>query len=193
MAESEISKVIEGSNRLPYEGEKLTQHLINLLNAHPTPEKLIEIKRKFEQIYTQLPEIATHILTEYNQLLHKWDLDPGRVNLYMVGGRVKGKPLKEDSDIDLIIGVENPSQSAEVLLFDRFPGDPIAAMDFRLMLKQQLLAKVNAVCAQRVIPVPNEFHILNYGTKVPKANINSPSSLLIATYPPQANEGNILK
>lgn len=193
MWNSESAEMTDNPNRLPYEGEKLTQHLVNLVNAHPTPEKLTEIKRKFEQIYTQLPEIATHILMEYSELLHKWDLDPGRVDLYMVGGRVKGKPLKEDSDIDLIIGVENPSQSAEVLLFDRFPGDPIAAMDFRLMLKQQILAKVNEACVQGVVPVPNEFHILNYGTTVPKANINSPSSLLIATYPPQTNDGNTLK
>ena len=66
-------------------------------------------------------------------------------------------------------------------------------MDFRLMLKQQILAKVNEACVQGVVPVPNEFHILNYGTTVPKANINSPSSLLIATYPPQTNDGNTLK
>lgn len=171
----------QGINELPFQGQALSKHLLDLLNINPTPENLKPLKLELEKIFGQLPKVATEILTTYSSLLEKYNLDPGGLSLYMTGGRVNGKPLKEDTDIDLIIGVERSRQSAESSFEGHFP-DPQQADQFKKTLQRKTLNEVERIC--KVKGIPNKFHILNFGAELEIAkHRNSSTSLLIGIYP----------
>lgn len=165
-------------NILPYEGAALSHVLIERLNAAKHPPELQTVKEKFETIYRKLPEAAAQITRIYHDTLTHHKLNPGQIRLYMVGGRIQGKPLREDSDIDLMIAAQYPNQTPEALMLDRFE-DPMDAMDFRIGLKQKILKDINEMCKSESFQIPNEFHVLSFGAKIPEDKENTENSLLI--------------
>lgn len=118
------------------------------------------LRTDFERVYEKLPEVSDRIIGMYRSVLAKYNLDPGEVRLIMVGGRVKGRSLKEGSDIDLVFETSDSKHNAETLLFERF-ANPLDAQDFRIALKEEILNGVKRICQEEEIP--NLFHILNYG------------------------------
>lgn len=56
--------LIEGHqavNKLPYEGQALSNHLLDLLNDNSTTKDLETLRLEFVKIFRELPEVATKI------------------------------------------------------------------------------------------------------------------------------------
>ena len=139
-------------------------HGLRLKLQETTDPRITVTKEKFEFIYMHLLEAASRIVKNYRAICTRNGLDPGKIRLYMVGGRVKGKPLKEDSDIDLLFCVENYRQSPENFQFARFP-DAIDAYDFKLHLMNIIRKDMTKICEE--MGLPDEFHVLSYGSTMP--------------------------
>lgn len=163
---------------LPYPGPALTKYLLDLQNSHPI-EASEETRKKFEVLFEKLPDFAERLTRDYYQILAGNGRVPGEVRLYMVGGRVKGQPLKDTSDVDLYIAVENPKQGAEKPLFDRFPGDVVSAISETKSLRDEVLRRVAEESAN--LGIANEFQILNFGRGFPQ---NERGGLLIGRFQP---------
>lgn len=170
---------LKSPEKIPYEGEALSKFLIEKQNVNKYEGELAPISEEFEKIYKKLPEAANRIIEEYKLLCDKWHLEPGRIKLYMVGGRIKGKPLSIDSDIDLLICVENPKKSPSAMLYDRFKEDPASeALDFHSYLITEVHAILPRICDE--LGIPKQFHLMEEGGHFPeKAMDNSDTSLLI--------------
>ena len=138
------------------------QELLVTTKHEPAGE---ELRTDFEKVYEQLAETADQIVDMYRATLRKYNLNPGEIRLNMVGGRVKGKPLKEESDIDLIFQTSNRSEDAETLQLTRFK-NPLDAQDFRIDLKTEILQGIKTICLERGIP--NLFHVLSFGQSIPE-------------------------
>lgn len=170
------------TDEMPLKGKGLSDYLLTLLNKNPTPGNPQYLKLEFENIFLKLPELATEILTTYDSILKKYNLNPGNMRLYMVGGRLKGKPLTSESDIDLLIWAEDPTQSADSMFKDLIPDNPQSSDEFRKTLQRSTLEQIKEICHKNKIP--NKFHILNFGTGIKQENNqNKSESLLIGIYP----------
>ncbi|HSW90251.1 MAG TPA: nucleotidyltransferase domain-containing protein [Patescibacteria group bacterium] len=155
----------------------VSHRLISKSRQLDVPPELEGLREEFEAIYSKLSEIAGDFVVEYKNVLRPFDLDPGEVRIYMVGGRVRGTPLKMDSDIDLIIAVSNVRQTPGSSLVDAGKWGPMEAMEYKIILMQRVREKLAKICAS--YHVQDQFHILNYGSEIPKDD-ESENFLLLA-------------
>jgi glutamine synthetase adenylyltransferase len=142
--------------------ENVGKKLLELSKLSDTPPELKPKQAEFEAIYEQLPAIANDLITSYKLVCSKCGLDPGETRLYMVGGRIKGKPLKASSDIDLIFTVEYVRKSPGSSMPDG-GWDPMDALDYSLLMQQQIQIALKEIC--KVRGITNHFHIIDYGSK----------------------------
>ncbi|MBI3615788.1 MAG: hypothetical protein HY211_04630 [Candidatus Omnitrophica bacterium] len=82
---------------------------VRLLQVSHASPALKEKARNFELIYLRLPEIAKALIAAYRDFARKEKRAIGKIRLYLVGGRLKGKPLELRSDIDFFIASEKPN------------------------------------------------------------------------------------
>lgn len=176
---SETPMVLEASQ------PKFVQELLCRSRARAVGSELETKRAEFENIYCQLPEIGQRLLIEYQKIMAQFGLDPGEVRLYMVGGRVQGKPLSKDSDIDLIFAVENVGQSPGASVPDGGWG-PLEAQDKKSDMCDDIRARLSEICNR--LGIPNHFHILGYGSSLPLNDIDTTQRLLLATLLPQQEE-----
>lgn len=171
-------KNIDEKSVLPYPAELLSKELLARQNATNHPQKVVATKEEFERIFEKLHSASNAIIRKYRERLGRYNLNPGEIRLYMLGGRVRGAPLEVDSDLDLYFCVERPLQSANALLLNRFE-DPTDALLFRNSLQEQILKDVSKICEE--LGIPNKFHILSFGNKLPPDSMNnSEKSLLVS-------------
>lgn len=175
-----VPALTKSQSELPYPGTSLTNFLLEKQNSNPI-EASAETKKKFEQLYQKLPEFAERITKDYFDIMQKNYRNPGEIRLYMVGGRIKGQPLKDSSDIDLVFAVENERGGAERALFDRYPGDASSANSERLGLKKELMEVIAQESA--ALQISNEFQTLSFGRIFPE-NPDPNKMLLIGLYRP---------
>lgn len=64
-------------------------------------------KEKLMKIAEKVPEIAEHILKSFQEMLQEKGIDGGKLPLYLVGGRVREAPIKDNTDFDFVISAEN--------------------------------------------------------------------------------------
>lgn len=64
-------------------------------------------KEKLERIAKRLPTIGRYVLETFRELAHEQGVNPGKLTLYVVGGRVRGTPIKDNTDFDLVIAAEH--------------------------------------------------------------------------------------
>ena len=119
----------------------------------------------FMPIYRKLHTLGRDIGAAYAGVCKSYGLNPGKIDVVLGGGRAKGKPFKEDSDLDLFFYIQNPTQRLDSIRFDKH-SDPLEAQDEQIVKMQQLLKKVKDVCNNH--QVPDEFHIMGYGTTIPE-------------------------
>jgi len=157
---------------------------------HVVDPKLQDTVQRFNKIYDKLPEAATMIAERYHQILAEspLHLNPGEVRVYLVGGRVKDKPLKEDSDIDLVITVSDPSQSMEPnirsisMLKEKYGEDWSTGYYYMKGLPGKMVEKdgaVRQICKE--LGMPDEIHVLFFGNHMPDS-INKPGEYLLMGY-----------
>ncbi|MFH0790071.1 MAG: hypothetical protein V2A64_00390, partial [Candidatus Omnitrophota bacterium] len=129
--------------------------------------KLKEKAEGFKRVYLQLEKAAMMIALGYQKIALRYGFDPGEIALYQVGGRVKGKELSEESDIDLLFTVEFPMRSPESLqyIMDKL-GIREDPMGFRNFVMTECIEMVKNVC--KVLQIPNEFHVLSFGASLPQ-------------------------
>ncbi len=154
----------------------LVQNSINELRrklTETTDPTLKDVQLRFDAIYEKLPSLALAMLAAFKEVCQKNGYKPGKIQLWMVGGRVQGKPLKADSDIDLIFAVEHPGEGPEKEPFHRF-ADADNAADHKIITKRAIKQAVSDVCSTS--GVPDEFHILSYGSPLASA---APDQLLL--------------
>ena len=167
------------------EGETKQGSSIAALMLRLDGEKSPEIEAtaaKFRRIYEKLPSAADGIANAYYSLMRKYGLDCGKVELLLVGGRVKGKPLAKDSDLDIVFQLEMPENGMSWLKLNSKIKMPISdRFNLQLYLKKSLLVEIDRTCAS--LGIPNEFHVVDFGdhgigTKVPSSialSVFSPS------------------
>ncbi|OGG62860.1 hypothetical protein A3C21_02320 [Candidatus Kaiserbacteria bacterium RIFCSPHIGHO2_02_FULL_59_21] len=75
------------------------------------------VTKRREQLCTilpYLPDIAKGYADQLRQQCAAFQLDSGKIRAYLVGGRVRSTPLKERSDFDLYLTVENPGKGFQI-------------------------------------------------------------------------------
>ncbi len=132
-----------------------------------------ETNAAFSNIYEKLPEFSNQFLEEYNKMAMGLGLNPGVKGIYIVGGRVKGKEIAYDSDIDIFMVVENPSESIESLrsISDRNGLSMDVAHQRRLIAIKSLKESINVICKN--LGIPNKFDTLSFGSAFPKSDVLS--------------------
>ncbi|MEM2121199.1 MAG: hypothetical protein QXU20_00885 [Candidatus Woesearchaeota archaeon] len=79
-----------------------------LIRRHNSTKHYVskEIEERFLNAYKVLPKAGREIVKAYKEIvLSDGGRDPKGVLLVLIGGRAKGKPLVEDSDIDLTFAI----------------------------------------------------------------------------------------
>jgi hypothetical protein len=147
--------------KLPLEGEEITRELIARQTLpENASDELIACAKDFETIYRFLPEIAKELADYYKKFDEMNGGNPGAVVLLMGGGRLKGKPLSLDSDIDLFLGIENIMESIEGPL-----NADNALHALQVYHKQEIRKYAHQLCKK--YGVKNKFHILGYDGEIP--------------------------
>ncbi len=167
----QIDQAMITQDELKQKQAKVDQMLEQVRALREGPHTSLNLKKTaedFEKVYPRLLEFSDHLIQRYQEIANRYRLNPGEIRLYMVGGRVRGTPLKEDSDIDLIFAVENPGSSLGRIPFERF-SDPLEAWDFKLDRMKELLADVSKISNQ--LGVRNLFHILSLDVKIPEDDL----------------------
>lgn len=63
-------------------------------------------KEKLDRIAEQLPAIGARLLQRFRALTEEEQLNPGTLTFYVVGGRVRATPIRENTDYDVVIAAE---------------------------------------------------------------------------------------
>lgn len=63
-------------------------------------------KESLKRIAKQLPTIGEHLLKRFRELIRTESLEIGDIAFYSVGGRVRGTPITETTDFDVLISSE---------------------------------------------------------------------------------------
>ncbi|HYD35610.1 MAG TPA: hypothetical protein VD999_06080 [Vitreimonas sp.] len=146
-----------------------------ILHRNKDNPELNGLKAEFDKIFANIEQIGRELVDFYVLVHTSYGLNPGKVRLYMVGGRVIGKPLKETSDIDLVFQVEHPTQSAGTIA--PIGLDTHSAMDAAESIRSGL-KHVTQQISQR-LNIKNHFHINNFG-QVMEDKIYENKAVLIA-------------
>lgn len=132
----------------------------------------------FEPIYRKLHTLGQKLGDAYLEIAHQFGDNPGKVNIVLGGGRAKGSPFKEDSDLDVFFYVENPKGGLDSKPFDKHPDNPWDAVDERTIKQQRFLNMVSTICTAE--EVRNKFHILGFGSDIPD-KYDEQKEILLAT------------
>lgn len=71
--------------------------------------KVPDRRGKIKSVFERISQITNHMAESYKSICNENQLDPGTISIYVVGGRVRRKPLLHSSDVDIVITVENES------------------------------------------------------------------------------------
>jgi len=107
-----------------------------------------------DRSFELLPIITQALLKFYRLACQSYNKNPGKISLYMAGGRVKGSPLKRRSDIDLVFIVSYANGSLANYSVDE--------QDRIGIVMQQGIDILSRTC--KANGISNQFHIINYGT-----------------------------
>ncbi|MEM3841360.1 MAG: nucleotidyltransferase domain-containing protein [Candidatus Micrarchaeaceae archaeon] len=149
--------------------ESNIRRLIRTSEADGREEKL-ELNSEFIKIYKKLPQFAEKLISSYKKVSSNLGMPDEVVRVYMVGGRVKGTPISDDSDIDIFIATESARSSIESI-------ESIArckscgfykAQIYRLNAISEIKKSIGEICKE--LGIPNKFDVLGYGCSFPKDN-----------------------
>lgn len=121
-------------------------------------------------VYKKIHTIALEIGRAYKETSETYGLHPGQTDVVLGGGRVKGKPFKEGSDLDIFFYVQDQSQG-----LDSINPDSLDEQNTRM---RQLTDKIEEICRKR--NVADVFHVMGWGAAIPQ-RYNPQSQLLLAT------------
>ena len=152
--------------------ESNVSELLRRAESDQRPE-FAEINAIFSNIYKNLPAFSDRFLEEYARKAKELKLNPGLKGLYIVGGRVKGKPIAYDSDIDIFMVVENPTESIESLraISDCNGFSMDLAHQRRLIAMKSLKESISVICDN--LGIQNKFDTLSFGSAFPKSDVLS--------------------
>ncbi|MFA6350583.1 MAG: hypothetical protein WCY12_06640, partial [Candidatus Omnitrophota bacterium] len=123
--------------------------------------------------YQKLPELSRRIIEAYIAISKKYnDVEmPGQIKLYLVGGRVKMSPFAADSDLDLIIAVDNPEKSFSLYNYTYDPNRSTEQMGALLerhqVVSTEIEEEIIKICAELGVPYEDQagriFHVVRLG------------------------------
>lgn len=131
------------------------------------PEIVAQARLEIRDTFEVMPTILDQFTRAYRQAFEALGVDVGKINIYLVGGRARKQALKDSSDIDLVIAVENPpyshsDQSRQKIGLNNW-------MEIRRKLVFEALPKI---CEDQGIARNNgyagRFQILSWGENTPK-------------------------
>lgn len=109
-------------------------------------------KEKLERIAKQLPEIADSVLRKFRDLTKAEGLNAGLITFFVVGGRVRGTPIKDNTDFDVVITAENR--------LSPFVKEPTITLAQRHAIGRALYAEIENIFATRGLDADYEKGIL---------------------------------
>jgi hypothetical protein len=182
-AANSANKVIAAENavnagKYGYVNAKLAgqaDELVNPMKAAPpvgfvlADPQFTGVKDKLEAAYGMLVNQHPEINRKVRQILESNNFDPGDVNMHIVGGRTKGKPITADSDVDLIFGTQNPLNSRSM--------DPLDRMDDLNLAHQAINQEVWSKYGG------DALHVLNIGVGSPPGGVKVTEDLLRSQNP----------
>ncbi len=122
--------------------------------------------KELELIYKKLHSVAVEMANAYKSTSSQYELNPGRIEVVLGGGRAEGKPFKEGSDLDIFFHIENPDQNLDSTPLAKYPTSPVDAMDEKLIKMRSLQGRIKGICKEQSIP--NHFHIMGWGAPIPE-------------------------
>ncbi len=75
--------------------------------------KLPERRARMERAFAQMSDVSAEILAAYGEACKTVGFTPGEVRMYIVGGRVREKPLLHTSDIDVVFTTKNAKEGLQ--------------------------------------------------------------------------------
>ena len=76
-------------------------------------DKLPVRREQMQSAFVRIREISAEMVSVYRKVCARNGLNPGKISLYVVGGRTRLKPLQHSSDIDVVFTAQNQSESLE--------------------------------------------------------------------------------
>ena len=136
-------------------------------------EEFSLLNKEFTNIYSALPKFAERLLDAYVATASSINLDVKDLGVYMVGGRVKGKPISQDSDIDIFIVTDTPDSSIESLKRIAYKNNcsMSQAKECRMNAMKSIRASIDRICND--LGIPNKFDVLSFGSRFPKEELLS--------------------
>lgn len=125
--------------------------------------KIAQTRAELKDTFSKLHLVIPDFVREYRKGLEELGLDPGKITVYQVGGRVTGTPLCSGSDIDLCFAFEKPM----------YPLHMIVDCKLRLKLLHEIYPQICAVRGIRLLvrgakTYPGRFQIVEWGQKSPQ-------------------------
>lgn len=81
--------------------------LLEKIDAAACPDYLSGKKAQLFSASSKLPDFCSLLCNAYRERLREYSFYPGRMKVWVMGGRVAGTRIKQTTDIDLILCVEN--------------------------------------------------------------------------------------
>ena len=182
--------------------QRIAEENIKTATEQPnfSPEKL----EQFRIIFNKLGDFGRALVEKYHSQATDAGLNPGKIRLYLVGGRINGTPLREESDLDFVIEIEDPKQGLQysnlpteqkMSVFSEMCQEVIKEMDLPAVMNETYIKKLKR---KELVDFAGERSTGNYvsldfmnrgdslhGDKIftPKSDKDSPKAL-IAEYNP---------
>ena len=123
-----------------------------------------EIKKTIESFPQLIPTFAK----AYKKALLEHRIETGKMSIYMVGGRTTDKPIKADSDIDLVFAFDKPPSPNS---HSKNRNAELESSEWISLRKELLEKNFTKICTELNIPnhgqYPGRFQILNWGEQTP--------------------------
>lgn len=70
-------------------------------------------RERIQSVLARISDAAKEVVGAYRQICVEEGLEPGRHRFYVIGGRIRQKPLQHSSDVDALITFENIAQALQ--------------------------------------------------------------------------------
>lgn len=146
---------LERTNAAKIELLKILNH--TEIHEGENSDEIEQTRNELRKTFEHFPELIESFVSIYLRALSGKGIDVGDIKIFMVGGRVLGRPLKANSDIDLVWVFEKPFST----------NDPEKKLEWIELRKKVLFEDFPRSCQQygiqNVEQYPGRFQFFNWG------------------------------
>ena len=159
----------EGGALIEQAKEELLHILDNTIDSEgDTPMTVAIARAELRRTFEKFPILIPAFVGAFRKAIDSLNLDIGKISVYMVGGRLVGKPLKANSDIDIIFAFDKPDGL-------RLKGNSELRRNWLSARRELVFNIFTQICSDNNImnegAYPGKFQFMSWGEK------NSPTDV----------------